>query len=146
MQLAASVAAERHEDQGHGDSSLALGVVGGQAEQGRDETVHERRIGLHRLLARGTAQMGRSKEVDVRVQVLAEQLETQPATPVGAVRRGAGEAEVDLALDAPELAKEFRRHGETLARSAQVVKLGANLCGGYNERLCGNSGGRSSTR
>jgi len=71
--------------------------------------------------------MGGAEEIDVGRQVLAEQLEPQSPATIRSLGRSAVESALGLGLDAPELAKEFRRHGETLARSIDIVKLGANL-------------------
>ena len=103
------------------------GVLGSEPEQRHEETIHERRIRLNRLLARGTTEMGGPQEVHVGVEVLAEQLESEPAPTVGALGLGPVEAALGLGLDTPELTKQFRRHGETLARGIDVVKLGAHL-------------------
>ena len=150
VQLAAPVAPEGDQHQRRGGGSLALGVLGGKPEQRREEAVHECRVGLNGLLTRGAAEMGGAEEIDVGRQVLAEQLEPQSPATISSLGRSAVESALGLGLDAPELAKEFRRHGETLARSVDIVKLGANLwrdtADGYNGRLCGCSGDRSWTR
>ncbi len=94
--------------------------------------------------------MGGSEEIDIGREVLAEQLEPESPPTVGPLGRSAVESALSLSLDAPELAKEFRRHGETLARGIDIVKHGANLwggcAGGYNKHLCDSSGDRSWTR
>ena len=132
MELAAPVSAERHEHERDRRRALALGVLRGQAVQRREEAVHERGVRLDGLLARGAAQVGGAEKSHVRVEVLTEQIEPEPAAPVrplgGACHRSPSPS---LGLGAADLAVEFRRHGETLQprrRYCQTRReLGANL-------------------
>jgi hypothetical protein len=59
--------------------------------------------------------VGGAEEVDVGGQVLAEQLEPQPAPALGPFGGAAVEAFLSLDLDAPDLPEQLRRHGATVA-------------------------------
>ena len=61
------------------------------------------------------------------MEVRTQDLEPQPSPPLHALGRAAVESAVGLRLDAANLPKQFRRHGETVAWSEKKVKLGANL-------------------
>ena len=50
-ELPASVAAEGDQYDRPGDGAFLLRIVHGQAEERREKTIHEGRVGLHRLLA-----------------------------------------------------------------------------------------------
>jgi histidinol-phosphate aminotransferase len=78
--------------------------------------------------------MGGAEKIHVGAQMLPQQLETQAASTVGPLGRGARKSTLGLRLDTAELAEEFCRHGETVARSVDLVKLGANLWREYNVR------------
>ena len=127
MQLAAAIAAERHQDHRARGEALAARVLHRQPVEGGQEAIHERGVGLHRLLAGGAAQVGRAQEVDVGGQVLAQHLESEPAPPLRDLGRAAFETLVGLRLDPANLSKQFRRHGETVAWTDKKVKPGANL-------------------
>ena len=131
MELAAPVSAERHEHERDLRRALALGVLRGQAVQRREESVHERGIRLDGLLTRGSAQVGGAEKSHVRVEVLTEQIEPEPAAPVRPLGGRAIRALLRAGLGAADLAVEFRRHGETLqprARYCQTRReLAANL-------------------
>ena len=74
--------------------------------------------------------MGGLEEVDVLGEVLAEELEPQPAPALRTFGSRAFEAPLRLRLHAPELAEQVRRHVETLHGRAGDVKRGADLDGG----------------
>jgi len=59
--------------------------------------------------------------------VLAQHFEPQPSPALRALGHAAVESSLRLCLDAADLSKQFRRHGETVAWSGKKVKLGANL-------------------
>jgi histidinol-phosphate aminotransferase len=59
--------------------------------------------------------------------VLTQYFEPQPSPALRALGHAAVESLVGLRLDAANLSKQFRRHGETVAWSGKKVKLGANL-------------------
>ncbi len=87
MQLAAPVAAEGDQHERRRGGAFPLGVFGGEPEQGLEEAVHERRVGLNGLLARGAAEVSGSEEIDVGREVLPEQLEPEPPPTVRSLRR-----------------------------------------------------------
>jgi hypothetical protein len=74
--------------------------------------------------------VGGLEEIDVLGEVLAEKLEPQPAPALRTFGGRAFEAPLRLRLHAPELAKQVRRHAETLHGRARDVKRGADLDGG----------------
>ena len=108
MELAASIAAEGHQHQRGGGHPGAPRVVLGEAVQGGEEGVHERGVGLDRLLAGGPTEMGRPEEVDVGAEVLAQQVHPHAPSPLGPLDRAPGEALVGLGLHPPELAEQVR--------------------------------------
>ena len=59
--------------------------------------------------------------------MLTQYFEPQPSPALRALGHAAVESLVGLRLDAANLSKQFRRHGETVAWSGKKVKLGANL-------------------
>ncbi|HEY7039748.1 MAG TPA: hypothetical protein VID28_12865 [Methylomirabilota bacterium] len=61
--------------------------------------------------------------------MLAQHLESQPASTLGYLGRTAAESLLGLRLDPANLSKQFRRHGETVAWTDKKVKPGANLYG-----------------
>ena len=93
-----------------GDGAFLLGVLHGEPEEGREEAVHERRIGLHRLLAGRAAEVGGLEEVDVLGEVLSQELEPEPAPALRTIGRRALEAPLRLRLDAAQATEQVRRH------------------------------------
>jgi hypothetical protein len=70
----------------------------------------------------------RPEEVDVRAEVLAEQVEAEASAVVCQTdARTAAELPVGPRLDAADLPVQFRRHVETLQDGADTVKHGGNL-------------------
>ena len=126
-QLAAPVSSKGDEDDGSGNRAFLLGVVHGEAEERREEAVHEGGIGLDRLLAGSASEMRSLEEVDVLRKVLAEELEPQPAPALRTLGSRALEAPLRLRFHAPELAEQVRRHIETLHGRVRDVKRDADL-------------------
>jgi hypothetical protein len=150
VELAAPVAAEGHQHQRSGGQRLAPRVVHHQAVERGQEAVHEGGVGLHRLLAGGPAQVGGTQKVDIRGEMLAQDLEPQAASTLRQLGRVAVEPLLGLRLDPADLSQQFRGHGETVAWTKKKVKLGANLCRSYcrryNYALCDGTGGACWTR
>ncbi len=134
-QLAAPVAAEGDEDDGRGGGALFLGVIHGEAEERGKEAVHEGRIGLDGLLAGGAPEMRGLEEVDVLREVLAEELEPQPAPALRTLGSRALEAPLRLRFHALDLAEQVRRHIETLHGGFRDVKRDADLDGAASPTL-----------
>jgi len=71
--------------------------------------------------------MGSLQEVDVLREVLAEELEPQPAPALRTLGSRALEAPLRLRFHAPDLAEQVRRHNETLHGRVRDVKRDADL-------------------
>jgi hypothetical protein len=138
VQLSAPEAAEGDENERGGSRAFAPGVGGGDAIEGFEKSVHERGIGLDGLLARGAAEMGRAQEFDIRVEMLAEQIEPEPTPAIDSPGFTPVRSSLGSSFRAAELPEKLGRHGETLSRGIDIVKHGANLwsasASGYNGR------------
>ena len=110
MELASAVAAQGNEHDRRLDRALAPGIVGGEAEQGLDEAIHERGIRLHGLLPGSATEMGRPEEIDVRGEVLAKELEPEPPAAIGAFGNASLESALGLRFHPSKLTKKLRRH------------------------------------
>ena len=107
MELAATIPAQRHQDHEGGGEALPARVLRRQAIEGGEEGVHEGGIRLDGLLAGGASQVGSAEKVHVGGEVLAEQLEAEPAPALRAFRRLTFEALLGLGLDAAELLEQL---------------------------------------
>ncbi len=90
MELAAAVAAERHQDEGRRRQPCRLRVLARQVRERADEVIHEARVGADGVFARGALGVAPLERLEPLGERAAEKVEP-PATPIlGALCPGLG--------------------------------------------------------
>jgi len=90
MELAATVAAERDDDEGRRCEPGCFRVVGDELREGDDDVVHEPRVRAHEVFARRTVRVALLEAVEALGEGAAEKVQPPAAPVLGARCPGLG--------------------------------------------------------